>query len=79
MLSYWTEHFKWDDRTKADFGTTTAIWNNRPAQYVGLFFVGHFIYADDNGTLRHTAFRRQFDPRGQRFYPITDPEHEYAD
>jgi hypothetical protein len=79
MLFYWTDHFTWDDRIKSDFGTTSDIWKNRPAQYVGLFFVGHIIYADDNGTLRHTAFRRRYEARGQRFYPISDAEHEYAD
>lgn len=46
---------------------------------LGLFFSGHIIYTDDNGTSRHTAFRRRYDPVRQRFYPIDDQEHEYAD
>jgi len=45
----------------------------------GLFFSGHIVYTDENDTSRHTAIRRRYDPQAQRFYPIDDKEHEYAD
>jgi hypothetical protein len=45
----------------------------------GLFFSGHIVYADNNGTSRHTAFRRRYNSERRRFYPIDDKEHEYTD
>jgi len=43
-------------------------------------FAGQFIYVDEFGTLRRTAFRRELHPERQRFYRIPDePDLDYND
>jgi hypothetical protein len=49
--------------------------NNAPR----LVFAGQIGYEDARGIKRHTAFCRRFDIKRERFYPMEDPELEYAD
>jgi hypothetical protein len=44
-----------------------------------IYFGGAFIYADDNGIRRRTAFLRRWDPRTDRFSRSDDPDYEYVD
>lgn len=44
-----------------------------------LVFAGQLGYQDGRGVLRRTSFCRSFDVKRERFYPIEDPELEYAD
>ena len=44
-----------------------------------LVFAGQIGYEDARGIKRHTAFCRRFDVKRERFYPMEDPELEYAD
>lgn len=40
---------------------------------------GIIKYADDNGAIRQTEFRRGWDIRNKRFITYDNPEHEYQD
>jgi hypothetical protein len=44
-----------------------------------LVFAGQLGYRDARGITRRTSFCRSFDVKRERFYPIGDPELEYAD
>ena len=44
-----------------------------------LVFAGQLGYEDVRGVVRRTSFCRSFDVKRERFYPIEDPELEYAD
>jgi hypothetical protein len=44
-----------------------------------LFVYGYFVYRDDLGTSRTTAFCRRWDAAGNRFCRIDDPDYEYED
>ena len=44
-----------------------------------LVFAGQLGYIDARGITRRTSFCRSFDIRRERFYPLEDPELEYAD
>jgi hypothetical protein len=46
-----------------------------------IHFFGQFIYTDQTGIWRRTAFRRQLIPERQRFYRLEPPEPDmdYAD
>jgi hypothetical protein len=42
-------------------------------------FRGFVIYIDRNGIQRRTGFCRVYDSKVERFYPLDDPDYEYAD
>jgi hypothetical protein len=42
-------------------------------------FRGFVIYIDKNGIRRRTGFCRVYDSETERFYPLDDPDYEYAD
>ncbi|HVM85874.1 MAG TPA: hypothetical protein VMW18_18415 [Candidatus Binatia bacterium] len=44
-----------------------------------LVFAGQLGYEDARGVRRRTSFCRSFDVKRERFYPMGDPELEYAD
>lgn len=44
-----------------------------------LHFAGAITFADNQGALRRTIFRRRWDNSMRVFMPSTDPEHEYAE
>ena len=44
-----------------------------------LYIMGWIEYSDDLGFGRRTAFCRQFDPKVNRFVPVTDPDYEHAE
>lgn len=43
------------------------------------FFMGKITYRDKAGTIRNTAFLRQYDPATRRFLRVEDADYEYQD
>jgi hypothetical protein len=57
-------------------------WNKnliKDSEVIALLFFGRIDYADAGGVVRQTAFCRAFDRSRERFFPMRDPELEYAD
>ena len=46
---------------------------------IALIFCGRIDYVDGSGVVRETSFCRAFDRSRERFFPMRDPELEYAD
>ena len=44
-----------------------------------LHFAGAILFADNQGALRRTIFRRRWDGSMRMFMPSADPEHEYVE
>jgi hypothetical protein len=57
-------------------------WNKnlvKDSEVIALIFCGRIDYVDAGGVVRETSFCRAFDSSRERFYPMRDPELEYAD
>jgi hypothetical protein len=57
-------------------------WNKnlvKDSEVIALIFSGRIDYADANGVVRETSFCRAFDGARAKFFPMRDPELEYAD
>jgi hypothetical protein len=57
-------------------------WNKnlvKDSEVIALIFCGRIDYVDANGVVRKTSFCRAFDGSRERFFPLRDPELEYAD
>jgi len=57
-------------------------WNKnltKDSDIIALIFCGRIDYADASGVVRETSFCRAFDGSRERFFPMRDPELEYAD
>ncbi|GAB2177933.1 hypothetical protein [Dongia sp. agr-C8] len=57
-------------------------WNKnlvKDSEVIALIFCGRIDYADSGGVVRETSFCRAFDGSRERFFPMRDPELEYAD
>ncbi|WP_395019490.1 hypothetical protein [Dongia sp.] len=57
-------------------------WNKnliKDSEVIALIFCGRIDYADAGGVVRETSFCRAFDSSRERFFPMRDPELEYAD
>ncbi len=57
-------------------------WNKnliKDSEVIALIFCGRIDYADADGVVRETSFCRAFDRSRERFFPMRDPELEYAD
>lgn len=67
------------------FTSRSLVWDHRmTATYyvpddLGVFVMGHVVYIDEANVRRHTAFRRRFDPKTQRFSRREGDELDYAD
>jgi hypothetical protein len=51
----------------------------QPSETRGVYFRGLIIYADKNGVRRRTGICRVYEFKTERFYPLDDPDYEYAD
>lgn len=70
---------KWNKEQfrERSFETTSGPRMYRNAM---VHFTGQFIYVDEFGIARRTAFRRELNPARQRFYRIPDePDLDYSD
>ena len=57
-------------------------WNKnlvKDSEVIALIFCGRIDYEDASGVVRETSFCRAFDGTRERFFPLRDPELEYAD
>ena len=57
-------------------------WNKnlvKDSEVIALIFCGRIEYADASGVVRETSFCRAFDGTREKFFPMRDPELEYAD
>lgn len=57
-------------------------WNKnlvKESEVIALIFCGRISYRDASGVVRETSFCRAFDGSRERFFPLRDPELEYAD
>jgi hypothetical protein len=57
-------------------------WNKnlvKDSEVIALIFCGRIDYIDASGVVRETSFCRAFDRSRERFFPLRDPELEYAD
>jgi len=57
-------------------------WNKnlvKDSEVIALIFCGRIDYVDASGVVRETSFCRAFDGTRERFFPLRDPELEYAD
>ncbi|MDQ7249264.1 hypothetical protein [Dongia sedimenti] len=57
-------------------------WNKnlvKESEVIALIFCGRIEYRDASGVVRETSFCRAFDGTRERFFPMRDPELEYAD
>ena len=57
-------------------------WNKnliKDSEVIALIFCGRIGYIDVGGVVRETSFCRAFDGSRERFFPLRDPELEYAD
>jgi hypothetical protein len=57
-------------------------WNKnlvKDSEVIALIFCGRIAYRDASGVVRETSFCRAFDGSRERFFPLRDPELEYAD
>ena len=57
-------------------------WNKnlvKDSEVIALIFCGRIEYVDASGIVRETSFCRAFDGSRERFFPLRDPELEYAD
>jgi hypothetical protein len=57
-------------------------WNKnllKDSEVIALIFCGRIDYVDASGVVRETSFCRAFDGSRERFFPLRDPELEYAD
>jgi hypothetical protein len=57
-------------------------WNKnlvKESEVIALIFCGRIDYIDASGVVRETSFCRAFDNSRERFFPLRDPELEYAD
>jgi len=57
-------------------------WNKnlvKESEVIALIFCGKIDYADGSGVVRETSFCRAFDGSREKFFPMRDPELEYAD
>jgi hypothetical protein len=57
-------------------------WNKnlvKESEVIALIFCGRIDYMDASGVVRETSFCRAFDVGRERFFPMRDPELEYAD
>lgn len=57
-------------------------WNKnlvKESEVIALIFCGRIEYMDASGVVRETSFCRAFDGTRERFFPLRDPELEYAD
>jgi hypothetical protein len=57
-------------------------WNRnltKESEVIALIFCGRIAYMDASGVVRETSFCRAFDRSRERFFPLRDPELEYAD
>jgi hypothetical protein len=57
-------------------------WNRnlvKESEVIALIFCGRIGYVDVGGVVRETSFCRSFDGSRERFFPLRDPELEYAD
>jgi hypothetical protein len=57
-------------------------WNKnlvKDSEVIALIFCGRIGYVDASGVVRETSFCRAFDGARERFFPLRDPELEYAD
>jgi hypothetical protein len=57
-------------------------WNKnlvKDSEVIALIFCGRIDYVDASGVVRETSFCRAFDGARERFFPLRDPELEYAD
>ena len=50
-----------------------------PNENRAVCFRGFVIYTDKNGIRLRTGFCRVYDAEAERFYPLDDPDYEYAD
>jgi hypothetical protein len=64
------------------FRAPHLTWNRnlvKASDMLRLMFSGRIVYADASGVVRETSFCRAFDASRERFFPLRDPELEYAD
>jgi hypothetical protein len=57
-------------------------WNKnlvKDSEVIALIFCGRIDYVDASGVVRETSFCRAFDGAREKFFPLRDPELEYAD
>ena len=57
-------------------------WNKnlvKESEVIALIFCGRISYKDASGVVRETSFCRAFDGSREKFFPLRDPELEYAD
>jgi hypothetical protein len=57
-------------------------WNKnlvKESEVIALIFCGRIGYMDASGVVRETSFCRAFDGSREKFFPMRDPELEYAD
>jgi hypothetical protein len=71
------ERRSFKEKSQAVSGATVGVKLWRDAT---IHFFGQFIYVDQSGIWRRTAFRRYLIPERQRFYRIPDePDLDYSD
>jgi hypothetical protein len=64
------------------FPAPERTWNKnlvKESDVIALIFCGRISYRDASGVVRETSFCRAFDGSRERFFPLRDPELEYAD
>lgn len=64
------------------FQAPERTWNRnlvKESEVIALIFCGRIGYIDASGVVRETSFCRAFDSSRERFFPLRDPELEYAD
>jgi hypothetical protein len=64
------------------YSVPDRTWNKnlvKDSEVIALIFCGRIDYADASGVVRETSFCRAFDGAREKFFPMRDPELEYAD
>ena len=70
------------EATTFTYQAPERTWNRnlvKESEVIALIFCGRIGYVDASGVVRETSFCRSFDGSRERFFPLRDPELEYAD
>jgi hypothetical protein len=70
------------EATTLTYQVPERTWNKnlvKESDIIALIFCGRIGYVDASGVVRETSFCRAFDGSRERFFPLRDPELEYAD
>jgi hypothetical protein len=80
LLKFEGQTPNWEPQRFAQKSYMTADGGAKLYRDATIHFFGQFIYVDQLGIWRRTAFRRELNPESQRFYRIPDePDLDYRD